>query len=51
MSVLGAFTALSVFAARLLFPSYLYLSIAILAGGGFIVYGAGALLLKGKADA
>jgi hypothetical protein len=51
MSFLGAFTTLSVFAARLLFPSYLYLSIAILAGGGFIAYGAGVLLYKGRADA
>jgi hypothetical protein len=51
MSVLGAFTALSVFAARQLFPSYLYLAIAIFAGGAFAVYGALVLLRVGRADA
>jgi hypothetical protein len=51
MSLMGAFMALSVFGARMLFPSYLYLSIAILGGGSFIASGAFTLLRKEKADA
>jgi hypothetical protein len=51
MSVVGAFIALSVFAARMLFPAFLYLSIAMLGGGAFLAFGAFVLLRKEKTDA
>jgi len=51
MSVMGAFIALSVFAAKMLFPSYLYLSIAVFGGGAFMGWGAVVLLRKDKTDA
>jgi hypothetical protein len=51
MSVMGAFIALAVFGAKMLFPSYLYLSIGILGGGSFIASGLFILLRKGKSDA
>jgi hypothetical protein len=51
MSRLGAFIALALFGAKMLFPAYLYLSIALLGGGAFIVSGAVVLLRKEKKDA
>lgn len=51
MTFMGAFIALTLFGAKMLFPSYLYLSIAVLGGGAFIVSGAVILLRREKTDA
>jgi hypothetical protein len=51
MSAMGVFIALSVFAAKMLFPTYIYLAIAVFGGGAFIGWGLVILLRKATSDA
>lgn len=49
-SLMGAFVMASLFAARMLFPGYLYLAIGVLGGGAFIATGLLTLLAQEGAD-
>jgi hypothetical protein len=51
MSAMGAFIAISAFAAKMLAPDYLYLAIAVFGGGAFIGWGLAILLRKAPSDA
>jgi hypothetical protein len=50
MSAMGAFIALSAFGARMLFPAYYHLAVAIFGGGAFIAWGLAVLLRKAESD-